>query len=55
MSFFSKKKKNNKLDKDYPKVKCSDDPDCPMCHVSEEVIEQLKSDQDNFLGNSTDK
>ena len=41
MSFFSKKEKENELDKNSPVVECSDDPDCPMCHVSEEAIEKL--------------
>jgi len=28
-----------------PKMECNDDPDCPMCHVSDEVIEQLQREE----------
>ncbi len=28
-----------------PKMECNNDPDCPMCHVSDDIVKQLQDSE----------
>lgn len=45
-NLFKKKTDNKKAGGAGAAKNCDDDPDCPMCHVSAETVEQLKKNAD---------
>ena len=38
-----------------PKMECNNDPDCPMCHVSDDIVKQLQDNEEGDEQTSEEK
>jgi len=46
---------NNSQSSAPQQMECNDDPDCPMCHVSDEIVKQLQEGESGDKGEEVKK